>query len=334
VRSGGIGEKIGKDEIMADQNKKTEELLGLDNKAEFSYNMQAGGHYSRFFNGMKDKKLWSTYCPDCDFHYLPPRPVCGQCDKELTQWALHGHEGGMHDFDIKFYNFFHPRAGKEIPTPWADCSIKLDTGAYIQQGLIPPDAEAHQLGDRYRIVWNPERKGHVDDILHFEKVEGEGQSEAVKPELTDAPELTEYVTTPIIMHSPYKKWFGKTLTRFFQTIRDEKKITATVCKKCNKTFCMPETICPDCFARLDDFVELSGEGSVVNYTVVRYTEQYQPHPGPCVYAIIRMDGADNTLNHCIGGIDPDEVAIGMKVKPEFKVDRNGDIRDIKFFSPV
>jgi uncharacterized protein len=319
---------------MAEKEKKTEELLGLDNKAEYSYNMQAGAHYSRFFSGLKKKQIWSTYCPKCNFYYLPPRPVCGKCDTELDQWALQIDEGELFEFDIKYYEFFHPRAGKVIPTPWADCSVKLDSGAYIQQGLIPPDPEAHQIGERYRAAWNPERKGHVDDILHFEKTPDGTSVKEFECKLTTAPEIEEYFTTPVIMHSPYKKWFGATLTRFFKTIRDDKKITATVCKKCNKTYCMPETICPDCFGRLNDFVELSGEGTVTNYTIINYTEQYQPYPSPYVFAIIKMDGVDNTLNHVVGGIDPDKVEIGMKVKPEFKVDRQGNILDIKFFKPI
>ncbi len=46
---------------------------------------------------------------------------------------------------------------------------------------------------------------------------------------------------------PYSWWAGDTASKFYITLRDEKKIMGTKCAACNKVFLPPRKICPSCF---------------------------------------------------------------------------------------
>ena len=318
------------------ENKKNEELLYIDNMAAFDYKYHAGDRMSRFFQGLKDKKIWANACPKCGFHSCPPRVMCGHCDTEMTNWVLQGDEGELISFNVKYYEFFHPRHAKIVgKEPWADGTVRLNGKAAMMQTLMPADPKAHTPDARYKVVWNDKRKGSVEDIKYYERLSDEIAPTPFQYESTEnPPPVEEYFVKDVKLYSPYRKWYGATLTEFFKKIRDEKKLTATICKKCDKTYCMPKTICPECLAKLDEYVDISGEGTVVAYTIVRYAEQGHPYPAPYVLAIIKLDGVDNTFNHVISGITLEDIKVGLRVKPEFKVDRVGNILDIKYFKPL
>jgi uncharacterized OB-fold protein len=76
------------------------------------------------------------------------------------------------------------------------------------------------------------------------------------------------------------------------------------------------------------------EGTVESFTVVRYTHEMHPVKAPLAYALIRLDGADGALLHLIGGIDPDRLKVGMRVKAVFAEQREGSILDIRHFEPM
>jgi uncharacterized OB-fold protein len=84
---------------------------------------------------------------------------------------------------------------------------------------------------------------------------------------------------------------------------------------------------------MDEWVELSGKGTLDTFTVVRYREPYQPKEPPIVYGIIKLDGADTGLPHIIGEADPAQVKIGMRLEPVFKDEREASLLDIDYFKP-
>ena len=53
-------------------------------------------------------------------------------------------------------------------------------------------------------------------------------------------------------------------------------------------------------------------------------------------ALIRLDGTDGGVIHYLGGVDPKDVHIGMRVKAVLKKkeERQGAITDITYFEPV
>ena len=151
------------------------------------------------------------------------------------------------------------------------------------------------------------------------------------PEISDEPVVAE-----VIAHSNFLVSTGATGTKFLKGIRDNKQIMGITCPSCKKVYVPPRSHCPTCFARMSEWVELSGKGSLTSYTIVRYREPYMPKEPPYAYGIIQLDGADTGLTHILGDVAMEDLEVGLRVKPVFKPrkDREGSILDIKYFKPV
>ncbi|MBW6486237.1 MAG: Zn-ribbon domain-containing OB-fold protein [Syntrophobacterales bacterium] len=145
---------------------------------------------------------------------------------------------------------------------------------------------------------------------------------------------------PMVCHSkiniPYSWWAGNTASRFFTALRDEKSIMGTKCPACGRVFCPPRKVCPICFTENTQWVELACEGRVLSFTVAR--RQFAAIPknrkAPVIWGLIKLDGADTALLHYIDEIEPEGVAIGMRVKAVFSEARTGGILDISHFRPT
>ena len=145
---------------------------------------------------------------------------------------------------------------------------------------------------------------------------------------------------PMICNSkinvPYSWWAGNTASRFFISLRDDKKIIAPRCNLCKKVFLPPRKVCPSCFTKNTDWVDVSDEGKLISYTVAR--RRLEAIPGdkelPVIWGLVKLDGADSALLHFLGDVKPEEITIGMRVKAVFAEKRTGSIRDISHFRPV
>jgi len=79
---------------------------------------------------------------------------------------------------------------------------------------------------------------------------------------------------------------------------------------------------------------LSNEGTVTNFTVVRYADGHLPRKPPYVLALIKLGGADTPLPHILEGVDPRKVKIGMKVKAVFAKETTNTLLDLDHFEPA
>jgi uncharacterized OB-fold protein len=148
------------------------------------------------------------------------------------------------------------------------------------------------------------------------------------PEISD-----ELVVAEVTAHSNFLVNTGATGTRFLSEIRDNKKIMGIKCPTCGKVYVPPRSHCPVDFAKMTEWVDLSGKGTLSSYTVVRYEEPYLPKEPPFAYGVIQMDGADTGMAHILGEVDLDKIKVGMRLEPVFKEEREGSILDIAHFKP-
>jgi uncharacterized OB-fold protein len=103
---------------------------------------------------------------------------------------------------------------------------------------------------------------------------------------------------------PYSWWAGDTASRFFISLRDDKK------------------------------VDVSDEGVVQSFTIARRQLASLPEQAPVMFGLVKLDGADTALLHFLNEVDPKDIRIGMRVKAKFADDRTAGIRDIAYFRPV
>jgi len=137
------------------------------------------------------------------------------------------------------------------------------------------------------------------------------------------------------MALPNQYFAGRVGSRFIIALRDQHKIFGVKCEKCNKVFVPPREYCERCMSRLDEnWVEVSNEGVVTNFTVVRYNDRHLPKKAPYILALIKLDGADTPFPHVVEEIDPSKVVTGMRVCAVFASETTNTIMDIDHFEPV
>jgi uncharacterized OB-fold protein len=124
--------------------------------------------------------------------------------------------------------------------------------------------------------------------------------------------------------------------RFFREIIENGQFMATICLDCDITYMPPRLYCEQCFAQLDDWVEVDPVGRVHTFTVLHQDLDEKPLLKPRIIAFVRLDDTDGGLVHDLDEVDADEVYLGMRVEAMLKEkdEREGSITDIKYFRPV
>jgi uncharacterized protein len=154
--------------------------------------------------------------------------------------------------------------------------------------------------------------------------------------MTDPFEGIEPMVYRSKINIPYSWWAGDTASKFYSTLRDEKKIIGTRCSACDKVFLPPRKVCPSCFTENREWVRLSDQGALLSFTVARRRLAAIPKDRkiPVIWGLIKLDGADTAMLHYLDEVKPENVTIGMRVKAVFSEVRKGTIHDISHFKPV
>jgi uncharacterized OB-fold protein len=136
---------------------------------------------------------------------------------------------------------------------------------------------------------------------------------------------------------PYKLALGPTFYRFYEGLKEE-KILGNQCPKCGKILVPPRTFCPWCFVDMEEWKEVSQQGSVVTWCQANYKFFGMPTDPPFVGALIRLDGTDCNFLHLIGNFDLSaqdlikrKIKRGTRVKAVWSDIKKGHMLDIKHF---
>ncbi|MCP4755902.1 MAG: hypothetical protein GY866_34005 [Proteobacteria bacterium] len=134
---------------------------------------------------------------------------------------------------------------------------------------------------------------------------------------------------------PFAYSAGCYTSRFLVEIRDNKKFFGVRCPKCGKVYCPPKKICGPCFQEMKEPVEVGPQGTIRNFTIVRFTfvdpQTGLTKPTPYGYGFLQLDGADSILPHFIAYENEADVKVGARIEAVFKEDRTGSVSDIKHF---
>jgi uncharacterized OB-fold protein len=139
---------------------------------------------------------------------------------------------------------------------------------------------------------------------------------------------------------PYQLAYGPSWFRFFEGFKEE-RIFGTKCPECRRVLIPARTFCPRCFVDMEEWIEVSDKGAVINWAICNLHFYGQPVEPPFITAWIRLDGADNSFMHYIGGFDLSDLDLvkktmtrNVRVKAEWKKEKEGSILDIKHFKPL
>jgi len=120
--------------------------------------------------------------------------------------------------------------------------------------------------------------------------------------------------------------------RFLREIKENGKLVASKCPKCQLNHLPPKVYCERCLSKLEEYVQVENLGIVQSYTICTLDSEGKPLPQPVNVAFVRFPSAHGGLVYKTKG----EVRIGDKVRVVFKEKskRTGSILDIDCFEKV
>lgn len=129
---------------------------------------------------------------------------------------------------------------------------------------------------------------------------------------------------------------GIAIGRFLAELK-QGRIIGRRCHRCRRTMVPPRMFCEQCFRPTDEWVYLADSGRVNTYSISYLRWDASRVKEPTIPAVIEIDGASKGMGimHLLGGVKPEDVQMGMRVKAVWKParQREGSILDIRYFRP-
>ena len=146
--------------------------------------------------------------------------------------------------------------------------------------------------------------------------------------------MKERISVAIEMAQSWGYASGAAMERFSAGLR-EQRIEALRCADCGRRYLPPRPLCGPCHTHLSEWVAVDSEGTLEAWTVVHLpildARTGEMRPAPYGMGLIRLDGADTTLNHFVDVSDPAALRIGQRVRARWRSELRGSINDIVCF---
>jgi uncharacterized OB-fold protein len=124
---------------------------------------------------------------------------------------------------------------------------------------------------------------------------------------------------------------GPVLGRFFGALRERR--TLGVRTAGGRVLVPPAECDPETGEPTLDFVEVGPGGVVTTWAWVAEPTAKHPLERPFAFALVRLDGADTALLHAVDAGSPERMHTGLRVRPRWREETRGEIRDIACFVP-
>ena len=160
--------------------------------------------------------------------------------------------------------------------------------------------------------------------------------------LSDAELREGVVTVSHALRAEYAWDAGVAIGAYLDGLRAG-RILGRTCRRCDRVLVPPRMFCEQCFRPTQGWVEVPATGRVATFSVCYVTWDMQPLVLPELPAVIELGegraeagvGPHPGILHRLGGVDPDDVSIGMRVRAVWKParEREGSVLDIRYWRP-
>ena len=138
------------------------------------YSFSVGPVFNRFYEGLKEEKLWANKCTRCNNVLVPPRSFCPACNVEMEEWVEAAQQGDVVSWTVAGYDFYGmpaqpPFVGALIRLDGTDCNFLHMVGGFAVTDFAGKK-DRIQKRTRVRAVWSEVKKGHMLDIRYFQPV--------------------------------------------------------------------------------------------------------------------------------------------------------------------
>lgn len=106
-----------------------------------------------------------------------------------------------------------------------------------------------------------------------------------------------------------------TIEGFYKFV-SEGKLMAAKCSKCGAMLLPPRPLCTKCFSTDFEWIELSGRGELLSYTVIHVSPPQFESMAPYIVGIVKLEEGLR-LPGMIRGVEPEKIRVGMALMVDF-----------------
>jgi uncharacterized OB-fold protein len=106
-----------------------------------------------------------------------------------------------------------------------------------------------------------------------------------------------------------------TIEQFYKHLA-QGKLTAGKCLKCGKIHLPPRPLCDNCFSQEFEWLEISGKGRLLTYTIIHIAPQQFQALAPYAVGIVQLENGLK-IPGMISGIAQEQLKIGMELTIDF-----------------
>lgn len=153
----------------------SEEKVIIANKglirAEFAF--WVGEYMDRFYDALENKQFIGNKCPECGNIFVPPRKICGKCNKTIPldkYWVDLPETGTLLNYTVTYYKV-NERTTRKVKKPQIIGMIQIDgSNTGIVYRLLNITPKEVKIGMKVKTVWEEKTKGDPSDIKGFTKL--------------------------------------------------------------------------------------------------------------------------------------------------------------------
>ena len=142
----------------------------------------------------------------------------------------------------------------------------------------------------------------------------------------------DVLSQPFELGFTYTRSTGPVVGRFLTALRERRIVGIRASD--GRVIVPPMEYDPQTAAELRDFVEVGQEGEIISWCWVRQPRAAHPLDQPFAWAMIRLDGADVPLIHCVAAAAETDLATGDRVRAVWADQTIGFITDIRCFERI
>ena len=137
-------------------------------RADFSF--WVSQYMDKFSDAFENKKIIANKCPECRKVYLPPRKICGNCNKTIlldNNWVNLPNTGTLLNYTITHYRV-SDRTARKAKKSQIIGMVQVDgSDTAIIYRLLNIQPEEVKIGMKLKIEWEEKPKGNPSDIKGF-----------------------------------------------------------------------------------------------------------------------------------------------------------------------
>lgn len=297
-------------------------------KLSFDYTRSVGPLLGEFFTALRERRIVGVRGSDGRVH-VPPAEYDPVTYEPLTEMVPVASVGTV----VSWTWQPEPLEGQPLDHPFAWALITLDgADTPLLHAVDVGSPEAISTGARVHAHWRAETVGAITDIAYFELGD---QPEEIPP-VGDDVAILDPVTIQLSPSSIEILHTASLPESAFLRALEQGKLLAGRTGTDGKVYFPPREADPATGRPLDEFIELSDEGTVTTFAIINIPFAGQRITPPYVAAYILLDGADIGFLHLVSDIEADQVRMGMRVKAVWKPrDQWGlGVDNIEYFRPT